>query len=106
MSRTGFEGLTTRTALFLGFGLIVGIWAFTGYRFILGIADIERQAARINGPDTRAPDLLAPVRAQVLLGSVVVRDALLDPNATNADDYRRQLTDTYRGIDDALQQYV
>jgi signal transduction histidine kinase len=106
MSRTGFEGLTTRTALFLGFGLIVGIWALTGYRFILGVADIERQAARINGRYTRAQDLLATVRAQVLLGSVVVRDALLDPNPANADDYRRQLTASYRGIDDALQQYV
>ena len=33
-------------------------------------------------------------------------DALLDPNAGSADDYRRQLGQTYRAIDDALQQYV
>ena len=40
------------------------------------------------------------------MGSVYVRDALLDPNPATADDYRRQLEETYRAADEALQQYV
>ena len=37
-----------------------------------------------------------PSAAQVLLGSVYVRDALLDPNPATADDYRRQLEESYQ----------
>ena len=53
-----------------------------------------------------AQELLSTVRAQVLIGSVYVRDALLDPDPASADAYRRQLQDTYHAVDQALQQYV
>jgi signal transduction histidine kinase len=99
-------GRPIRAALFLGFGLIVGIWLFAGYYFTRRIADVERQAAAINARYMHAQELLSTVRAQVLLGSVYVRDALLDPDLATATDYRRHLEDSYKTVDQALQQYV
>jgi signal transduction histidine kinase len=99
------ERITIRAALFLGFGLTFGIWLFAGYHFARRLADVEDRAAAINARYMRAQELLSTVRAQVLLGSVYVRDALLDPNPS-ADAYRRQVEDSYQSADDALQQYV
>ena len=50
----------------------------------------------------QAQELLATVRAQVLLGSVYVRDALLDPNPATAAEYRRQVEATYDAVTQAL----
>jgi signal transduction histidine kinase len=97
---------TIRAAVFAGFGLIGGIWLFAGYYFTGRMAELERRSTDINARYTRAQDLLTTVRGQVLMGSVYVRDALLDPNPATADEYRHQLEDSYRTADEALQGYV
>lgn len=100
------EGLTIKAALAIGFGLTFGLWLFAGYSFTRRMADVQREAAAINLRYMQAQELLSTVRTHVLLGSVYVRDALLDPDPRTADDYRRQLQDTYRSIDQVLRQYV
>lgn len=92
--------------MFLGFGLIGGIWLFAGFYFTGRMAELERHSTEINLRYTKAQDLLTIVRGQVLMGSVYVRDALLDPNPAAAGDYRRQLEESYRAADGALQGYV
>lgn len=67
--------------------------------------ELEQQANSIDARYTRAQDRLSNVRAQVLLGSVYVRDALLDPDPASADTYRRQLERTYREADRSLERY-
>jgi signal transduction histidine kinase len=106
LQRKHSTGLTIKAALFLGFGLTFGIWLFAGYYFTKRIGDVERRSAAINARYMQAQELLSTVRAQVLLGSVFVRDALLDPNPATASDYRRQLETTSGTITQALQQYV
>jgi signal transduction histidine kinase len=106
VKRVAIEGITIKAALLLGFGLTFGLWVFVGYHFTQRIAEVQREADEINARYIRAQELLSTVRAQVLLGSVYVRDALLDPDPTTADNYRRQLQDTYRAVVDALDQYV
>lgn len=106
MRREPVEGLTIKAALFLGFGLTFGLWLFAGYQFTRRMADVEQEAAAITARYIHAQKLLSTVRAQVLLGSVYVRDALLDPNPGSANDYRQRLQETYHTIDQALQQYV
>ena len=69
------------------------------------MAELEARASTINSRYTTAQDRLTTVRNQVLMGSVFVRDALLDPNPAHAADYRRELEDAYRAADEALQQY-
>jgi signal transduction histidine kinase len=105
-SRPPFTGLTIKAALFLGFGLTLGVWLFAGYYLTKRIGDVERRSAAINARYMQAQELLSTVRAQVLLGSVFVRDALLDPDPATVSDYRRQLEATYRTVTQALQQYV
>jgi signal transduction histidine kinase len=92
--------------MFAGFGLIAGIWGFAGYYFTGRMAELERRSTEINARYTRAQDLLTTVRGQVLMGSVYVRDALMDPDPATAADYRRQLEESYRTADEALQVYV
>ena len=105
-NREPLEGLPIRAALLLGFGLTFGIWLFAGYSFTKRIGEVEGRASAINTRYTQAQELLASVRSQVLLGSVYVRDALLDPDPTTAGEYRRQLGATYDGLNQALHQYV
>jgi signal transduction histidine kinase len=95
-----------RAAVFVGFGLVAGIWVFAGYYFTSRMAELELRSSDINARYTRAQDLLTTVRGHVLMGSVYVRDALLDPNPANAEEYKRQLEDSYRSGDAALKGYV
>jgi signal transduction histidine kinase len=99
-------GLTIKAALFLGFGLTLGVWLFAGYYLTRRIGDVESRSAAINARYMQAQELLSTVRAQVLLGSVSVRDALLDPDPATVSGYRRQLEATYSTVTQALQQYV
>jgi|SRR5438477_3541211 len=106
MRRPPIEGITIKAALLLGFGLTFGLWVFVGSHFTQRITAVQREAAEINRRYIHAQELLSTVRAQVLLGSVYVRDALLDPDPGTAGAYRRQLEDTYRAVVEALNQYV
>ena len=74
------EGLTLKAALLLGFGLTLGLWVFTGYDIASRLNAMQQEATLVTARYTRAQELLSTVRAQVLLGSVYVRDALLDPD--------------------------
>jgi signal transduction histidine kinase len=100
------ERLTIRAALFIGFGLTFGLWLSAGYYITQRVARVQRDAAAINDRYIRAQEVLSTVRTQVLLGSVFVRDALLDPNPGSAGEYRRKLRDTFESVDRALRQYV
>jgi signal transduction histidine kinase len=70
------------------------------------MTDLEAQTTAISGRYMRAQELLSTTRAQVLLGSVLVRDALLDPDVAAAGSYRQRFEDTYIAATLALQQYV
>jgi signal transduction histidine kinase len=105
-SRSGrVAGLTVKAALLLGFGLTLGVWLFTGYYFTQRIREGDERGASINSRYRRTQALLSTVRAQVLLESVYVRDALLDPDPSAAATYRQRLEDTYSTIDRALERY-
>lgn len=101
-----FTGLTIKAALITGFGLMFGIWLFAGYYLARQMAVDDARATTLNNRFMQAQELLSTVRAQVLLGSVYVRDALLDPDPTTADGYRQQMEKTYHAADQALAQYV
>jgi signal transduction histidine kinase len=101
-----YAGLTIKAALFLGFGLTFGLWLMTGFQFTQRMNELEARARAINSRYIQAQELLSTVRAQMLLGSVYLRDALLDPDPETADDYRRELEDSYQVANQALREYV
>lgn len=96
---------TIQVALLLGFGLVVGLWAYTGYEFTTRMAAVEEASAEITARYVEAQDRLTRVRSQLLVASVFVRDALLEPVETLMPRYERQLDETYDEIDAALSDY-
>jgi signal transduction histidine kinase len=103
---TSPRGLTLRFALLGGFGLTLGLWLFAGYLVTARFGDARRQSGALNVRYVQAQELLSSVRAQVLLTSVIIRDALLDPAPRPAADYRREVEQAYRAIDVALAGYT
>lgn len=99
------ERLTFRAALVIGFSVTVGLWLYTSYAFDRRIETVRREADAISERYTRAQELLATVRAQVLLSAVSVRDALLDPSPSSIEQYRQQLLASNHLIGMALSDY-
>lgn len=89
----------------LGIAVTLGLWLFTGYTFTRRIDDVERQAAAVAARYTRAQELLGTVRTQILLSSVRVRDALLNPDPAALESYRAQVQAIHGDIVKALDDY-
>jgi signal transduction histidine kinase len=91
--------------VFLGFGLILGLWMFAWMQLSLRITEAQAHAAAINARYVKAQETLSNIRTQVLMASVAFRDALLDPNRDNITGYRLQLEETYSEVDRLLHAY-
>ena len=98
--------LTIRAALLVGFSLTLGLWLFAGYQVTLRIDDAQRNTVAASARYLQAQDLLAAVRSQVLVASVLVRDALLDPNISVFETHRDEIEQAYDSIDNQLSRYV
>ncbi len=99
------EGLSIRAAVFLGFGLILGLWLFAWMQLSLRITEAQARAAAVNARYVKAQETLSNIRSQALMASVVFRDVLLDPNHNNITGYRKQLEETYSSVDRLLHAY-
>ena len=100
------EPLTIRAALLAGFGLTLGLWLFASYQVTLRMRDAQRDGLAASTRYLQAQDLLSSVRTQVLVASVLVRDALLDPRAGSLAGHQHQIERTYHSIDERLARYV
>jgi len=100
------EGLTIRAALLAGFSLTLGLWLFVGYQVTLRMQGAQREGAAASARYLQAQELLASVRTQVLVASVLVRDALLNPEAHAVGSHREEITRAYDAIDRELARYV
>ena len=105
MPLTTVHKLTMRAALLVGFGLIVGVWLLVGVQVTRQIASAQADTAAANDRYVQAQDLLTSVRSQVLVASVIVRDALLDPGPRPSGAVERLAT-AYEGMDAMLRTYV
>lgn len=105
IERGPLERLSIRAALGLGIAVTLGLWLFTGYTFTRRIDEVERQATIVAARYTRAQELLGVVRTQILLSSVRVRDALLNPDPSSLDGDRAQVQAIQGVILQALNDY-
>jgi hypothetical protein len=101
-----WEGLTIKAALVLGFGTTVALWVLAGFELAERLRTVQAETATVNERYMRAQEVLSTVRAQILLGSVFVRDALLDPEPASVSGYRQNLEHAYNEADRALRGYV
>ena len=103
--RRPFDRLNIRGILFAGFGLTVAIWLFVGNYFLNRITEIENRTTAVNMRYMQAQERFATIRAQLLLASVYVRDALLDTSSA-ATGYRSQINAASASVIRALDEYV
>jgi signal transduction histidine kinase len=106
MRRNPLGGLTIKAALTIGFGLTFGLWLVTGYQFTQEAAEAERQSADTAARYVQSQERLAALRAQTLVASGTVRDALLDRSQESPSETRRMLDERLAVVDDVLAQYV
>ena len=89
----------------LGFVFLFAVWVATQLSLVRSIDEVETRASATYIRYVRAEELLATMRAQRLLASIYLRDALLDPEAAAAPESQRQLEEARRQITDALSDY-
>ena len=99
------ERLSIRAAVFLGFGLIFGLWLFAWVQLSLRIGGAQGRAQAVNTRYVKAQETLSNIRLNVLMASVAFRDALLDPDPGNMSRYRSQLERSYTTLDALLRAY-
>jgi signal transduction histidine kinase len=105
MTRAEFERKSVRMALAVGFVGTLGLWLYTNYAFTKRIESAQSDSALMATRYIAAQEALATVRAQVVLSSVRVRDALLDPTPASLQDCREQLAVSTHIITNALADY-
>jgi signal transduction histidine kinase len=105
MKRAERERISLRIALAVGFIGTLGLWLYTNYAFTRRIEAVQRDATQLAARYLTAQELLATVRAQVLLSSVRVRDALLDPTPAALADGKEQLSLSSHIISMAIADY-
>jgi len=69
---------TIRTALLVGFLIILAVWLASAFYFTSHLVESQARSAAIQTRFARGQELLFAVRSQVLLGSIYLRDALIE----------------------------
>jgi signal transduction histidine kinase len=99
------HGSTIRVVLLCGFAFIFALWLGSAYQLAERVAETERQSTAIVSRFTAGEELLAAVRAHVLLSSIYVRDAALDTRPDAVVFYRDQLQIARSDVERVLQRY-
>jgi signal transduction histidine kinase len=97
---------SVRMALLAGFAMVFALWLGWGYQLLGGLAEIERTAARVQESYERGETILVQIRTTVLLGSIYLRDALIDGASLNRDYYREEIERLREESDRLLDRYV
>lgn len=95
-----------RTAMLVGAGLTLGVWLFAGLFFSRRIEQIQARTSVISQRYLRAQQVLTEARNQVLLSSVYLREALLDPSDPFVADSRARMVAALDVAEENLAKYV
>jgi len=97
---------STRVALATGFAIVFSLWLLWGYQLGRSLQNIERSVASVHEQYVRGEQTLSKVRTNVLLGSIYLRDALIDTAAAHREEYRAELARLREAVEQALTAYV
>jgi signal transduction histidine kinase len=97
---------TARAALVAGFAVVFALWLVSVYEVMRSIRDAEQQTAMARRAFTRGEEVLTTITTRVLLGSIYLRDALINSTVEGRDQYRRELAQIRADVEEALPQYV
>jgi len=93
---------TIRGALIAGFAVVFVLWGASGYELFRSLREVDRRLEASRDDFQRGQDVLTTVRTNVLLGSVYLRDALIDRTPSSYDDYRAALLKIRDDVDRIL----
>ena len=93
-------------ALGAGFAMVFGLWILWGSQLIFSIQQMERNLSSVHESYVRGEQALAKVRTNVLLGSIYLRDAIIDSASPRRDYYRGELTRLRSEVEQMLRSYL
>ena len=97
---------TIRGALIAGFVAVFALWTFSAYDLTRGLTELEARVAEARTSFVRGEQVLSTIRTSVLLGSVYLRDALVDTGAITRQYYRDELKQIRNDIGVRLPAYA
>ena len=97
---------TIRGALVAGFAVVFAIWLLSGYEIVRRLQDVEVRATEAHESFVRGERTLSTIRTSVLLGSIYLRDALIDTGAVTREFYRDELNQIRGDIERLVPAYV
>jgi signal transduction histidine kinase len=101
-----FPRSSIRTALLAGLGAVFGLWLLSGYELLASVSDVEDRVDHLHASFVRGEETLSTVRTNVLLGSIYLRDALVDTGSVTRQFYRDELHQVRAEIESALPVYM
>lgn len=97
---------TIRGALIAGFAVVFGLWLLSGYELVRSLRDVEQRVTEVHASLLRGDQVLDAVRTSVLLGSIYLRDALIDNASPTREYYRDELNQIRADVERVLPAYV
>ncbi len=93
-------------ALAVGFAVVFGLWLLWGYQLVLSLRQMEQTLSSVHESYVVGEQALTKVRTNVLLGSIYLRDAIIDGASPRRDYYRDELTRLRTEVEERLRAYV
>jgi signal transduction histidine kinase len=97
--------VSTRFALFLGFGGLLIIVALAGVESLMILRQIRKDDDNIRRQFLFRNHVLNNIRSELYISGTYVRDYLLEPEPSRAETYRANLEDVRKEMESALASY-
>ena len=82
------------------------LWLVSVYEVVRSIRDAEHQTMLARRAFAGGEEVLTTITTRVLLGSIYLRDALINPSVDGRDQYRRELAQIRADVENALPKYL
>ena len=105
-SGLGRNADSIRAALLAGFTVVFALWLLWGYQLVRSLQQIEEHAVDVHESYVRGEQTLSKIRTNVLLGSIYLRDALIDAATARRETFRGELTVLRTEAERLLASYV
>jgi signal transduction histidine kinase len=99
-------GSSIRSALIAGFAVVFALWVLSGYELVRRLAALEQRTTAEHEAALSGARLLTTIRTNVLLGSIFLRDAIIDNRSISADYYQRELNRIRAEVERLLPDYL
>jgi len=99
-------GSSISAALLTGFVIVFGLGLLSGFELLRSVREAERRVNSLTDSYSRGEQTLSTVRTNVLLGSIYLRDGLIDTGTVTRQFYRDELRQIRTEIQDRLRTYV